>query len=500
MSRIVVGLAAWIAVASQAALTPGEKLQPGDLVGEYARTRERGVRALYVRSRTIQEFDDPTSPGPSVRLAQQELYLGGQSIDLRTDGFQPTAAVDDANLPVFHRRQQQLWNGTTYYYVYTGESSADSAMVIDKDPSYRAEHILAEAYMGAPLDGYFPADQEDILTILREELPADASVRKMPVGEIPCYLLEAHIKGRGRYRLWFDPKHGYNIRRAVIVKDANDLPAVLSKTPDRFGRRVGTLRFVLDNVVFKQFGDIWLAVAGQWEVTQVLDNGTAATETRHHKRLEVVVGNPAGEHAFVPRAARGMPVQLQGENSGVRYRWGDGGPQPDVGWDVVKAVDAMVAKRMTERASRSGEYPLLPFAAQVIPSETVPAAAEYRTDKDRGMRAGYCGLYCMYAALRLSGMVTGFADLLKSKYLASPSGSSLHELRRAATDHRLYAEAVGKLAVRDLTASPYALILHVKRDSGSSWYGHYVLFLGMEDGQAVVCDPPHLRRDRKSVV
>jgi len=488
---------AWAVVATQAAVGLAELPQVGDVLAQYARTRKASVGILYVRSRTIEEFDGSGLPRASVRLAQQEFYRRGPFIDLYTDGPQAVAAVDDANLPTFHPTRQALWNGTARYHVYRGESSARSYVAIDKRPSTRAESILASLYLGAPLEGYFLGDEEDILTILREELPADASVRRMSLGGTLCYVLEAYITGRGHYQLYFDPEHGCNICRAQVVRDGNDLPAESRRSRGPLGtRKLSAIRFVLGNVAFKELEGAWIPVAGEWEFTRVYENGTVETMTRYHRCLKMVVGESGGEHAFLPRNAKGVVVYTVGERSGIRYVWGDGGPQPDVDWEIVRAIDDAVAtRRRVEPASRGNEHPVLPVAEPaVLSSQTPSGSAEHVPPRDTGTPMRYCGLYCMYAALRLSGAATDFSSLLDSKYLRSSRGSSLAELQRAARDHQLYAEPVGRLTTADLMASPHSLVLHVKRDLRSQGYDHYVLFLGKENGQAVVCDPPRMRQ------
>jgi len=103
----------------------------------------------------------------------------------------------------------------------------------------------------------------------------------------------------------------------------------------------------------------------------------------------------------------------------------------------------------------------------------------------------YCGLYCLYAVMRLAGKQTDFLELTKPDYVGSPSGSSLAELKKAAEDHGLYAIPVGKLTDRELHNCRHPIILHVKPGLQSQLYTHYELFLGTENGQAKLFDPPN---------
>ena len=113
-----------------------------------------------------------------------------------------------------------------------------------------------------------------------------------------------------------------------------------------------------------------------------------------------------------------------------------------------------------------------------------PASAK-RTSPDH-----YCGLYCVYAATKLAGQEVSFRELVKPEYVSSNKGSSLVELKRAAEDGALYAEQMEKLTSKVLKNSSYPVILHVKSDTKKKEYNHYVLFLGVQDGQAIIFDPP----------
>jgi rhodanese-related sulfurtransferase len=103
----------------------------------------------------------------------------------------------------------------------------------------------------------------------------------------------------------------------------------------------------------------------------------------------------------------------------------------------------------------------------------------------------YCGLYCIYIATRLAGQDVSFRELVKPEYVSSHKGSSLIELKRAAEDRGLYAEQMEKLTSSVLKSSAYPVILHVKSDTNKKEYNHYVLFLGVQNGRAIIFDPPN---------
>lgn len=122
------------------------------------------------------------------------------------------------------------------------------------------------------------------------------------------------------------------------------------------------------------------------------------------------------------------------------------------------------------------------------PSEQQPRKSTYSVRKSSGP---YCGLYCLYATMKLAGTEVNFADLVKPEYIASRKGSSLAELKKAAENHSLYAEPVAKLSNEVLRHSQYQVILHVKSSLEDKQYNHYELFLGTLHGKARIFDPPN---------
>jgi rhodanese-related sulfurtransferase len=103
----------------------------------------------------------------------------------------------------------------------------------------------------------------------------------------------------------------------------------------------------------------------------------------------------------------------------------------------------------------------------------------------------YCGIYCLYAAMKLSGQRINCVDLLTPRYVSSPSGSSLADLRQAALDHGLHAAAFGRVTRGMLRECGYSVILHVRPDIKATKYSHYILFIGAESGKARIFDPPN---------
>lgn len=122
----------------------------------------------------------------------------------------------------------------------------------------------------------------------------------------------------------------------------------------------------------------------------------------------------------------------------------------------------------------------------------VLAIAEEATRPLRiGRAPSYCGIYCVYGALKSVGVDCQFSDFLSSQYVTSSLGSSLTDLQAAVESKGAIAEARSGLTVADLMGSPCPVVLHVADERRIGIYNHWVLYLGTENGMARIVDAPH---------
>ena len=133
--------------------------------------------------------------------------------------------------------------------------------------------------------------------------------------------------------------------------------------------------------------------------------------------------------------------------------------------------------------------------AFLIINKIVVAAGHDQSDSTTAVKAPrashpYCGIYCIYTAMKLAGQETDIQDLLKPEYIGSTKGSTIQELKKAVEDNGLYAVPIGKLGSRELRNCPHPVVLHVKLNATSKSYNHYELLLRTEKDKARLYDPP----------
>lgn len=118
----------------------------------------------------------------------------------------------------------------------------------------------------------------------------------------------------------------------------------------------------------------------------------------------------------------------------------------------------------------------------------VAAPTTTATSKAKVTTGSYCGVYALYAASCRLGHQIEFSGLLSDRYIGSREGSSLGELLRAGREHGLHAVPLENMTSASLRQVEVPTILHVKRDSVSNQFNHWVLYIGEHASEPVIYD------------
>jgi rhodanese-related sulfurtransferase len=138
------------------------------------------------------------------------------------------------------------------------------------------------------------------------------------------------------------------------------------------------------------------------------------------------------------------------------------------------------------------------LSAQHTLQAAEPNNASAQIKNQQNVSGGYCGIYCLYGAMRIFGVHVEPNELLKPEYISSPAGSSLAELKKCAEAHGLHAMSMARLTTKDLRDINLPVIIHVKFPPVGKKYNHYELFMGTRPfdsahgRQALIYDPPKL--------
>ena len=128
--------------------------------------------------------------------------------------------------------------------------------------------------------GFFNGDYERIDTVLRQADSISVRTEMAQIGDLQCYVIDAATK-RGKYTVWIDPEHGYNIAKAEVRRsgDRNDL---------HYGTRLkkdDNIFTSLENVRFERIDDVWVPMEADIEVNRNhADRIHYRKAKNHHKR------------------------------------------------------------------------------------------------------------------------------------------------------------------------------------------------------------------------
>jgi rhodanese-related sulfurtransferase len=413
------------------------------------------------------------------------------SLTVRRDGNQlafdrTLRYLDEDGMDILLSRDITVIDDRAYRLVHeSGKGYSRSDVLISAD--LKAESRRARALLGRArvLDGQAIGDDLPLATIFREAGTAQIRVRNESVGGHRTIRLETNTP-TGNYVMWLDPAKRFQPRRIEIRRTENDLYAgrlVGSPPPELPPGAISNLPAVpmkehltiVEVTQLVQFEDgIVVPTAARIQVTRSYANGQAVTTEVLYRRtiLPSIPGFDAMS-MFAAAVPEGSKVFID-DAPAILYEWRDGGESPTVDAHLVAGIDRVVeAIRM-----RSGDD-LVHALTAIGDVEATPR-----------LYAPYCGVNCLYAAMRMYDRNIDYARLVRPEYIGTRHGSSLAELVKAATDNGLYAVPVSRLTFRDLRRASHPVIIHTKSELTSTEYDHFVLVLGEYDGSFLILDPP----------
>jgi len=178
--------------------------------------------------------------------------------------------------------------------------------------------------------GYLPGDSRRIDEILREAHIVSVRHKLEKVGKSNCYVIDAETK-YGKYNLWIDSKHGYNIAKARGFKGPHDIKVGAWGVPE-------TMEYSLDNVRFVEIENMWVLMESDKKYAEKYASGDFMKTSSHWKRTQLVFDpNHKALRSFDPNIPNGWRVTLsgfEGVDETKKYRWKDGGVVDEKGNEI----------------------------------------------------------------------------------------------------------------------------------------------------------------------
>lgn len=174
---------------------------------------------------------------------------------------------------------------------------------------------------GQSLAGYLFSDHERIDSVL--SISDSISVQDKPekIGTFDCYVIEAVVKNRGKYTIWIDPKHGYNIAKAVVKKGLGDW--AFKKDYVLTGK--ASVFSSIRNVRFEKIDGVWIPMEANIVKNFTRPNGDFTKQKIRCKRTEIIL-NPDHDRlgSFLPTDIPNKAQVSVYPITNTRYIWQDG--------------------------------------------------------------------------------------------------------------------------------------------------------------------------------
>ena len=182
---------------------------------------------------------------------------------------------------------------------------------------------LSRAYKGHEILGYLFGDDDRVDAVLRRANKIAVRDTTENISGSDCFVIDA-VTERGKYTIWIDPQHGYNIAKAEVIRKEGDLIYDYGALKD--GDQYYTS---LSNVQFQQINGVWIPIEAdikyRWDLPQKYDY----YENIHHKVTEFII-NPdheaLGSFASddIQNGAKVRVVEKDGSFTSIGYTWQDG--------------------------------------------------------------------------------------------------------------------------------------------------------------------------------
>ncbi len=323
-----------------AGVAAGPFLSASDLLDRYE-AGQAGIRRFSDESIGVAEVTTPR--GRTFEREKSTFHSDGDKVHWRYRRWRGLNAADEAAPPEDATCRSFLWDGRTAYE-YRLEKNVAGKLFIHSNDRLKTG-MVGLGYAGSPLLGVFKGDTAPVGSILRQARTLTVRPEREEVAGSSCYILDA-VTEQGRYTLWLDPDHGYNIARARVHKKTGDLAwgaGRLGGTPNAGSlpssaggaqdARSESISFTLENVRFDRIGEVWVPMEADYE--SIYNQGNSTTTARFHHRRTRFHLEPDFDaiRAFLPDIPDGTRTFVM-DAPGITYEWWENKAIPMVGENI----------------------------------------------------------------------------------------------------------------------------------------------------------------------
>jgi hypothetical protein len=227
----------------------------------------------------------------------------------------------------------RLWDGETFFQYGGQEKHASipfgSVTQITNFKDNIEEGRKTYSHARFKLRGYFYGDYERVDSIIRNADTISVRDNTQSISGSDCYVIDAATK-HGKYTLWIDPAHGYNIAKAIARKTRGD----------QWSRGIlkgkAKIFFSMKNVSFKKIDGVWVPMEADTYSSQTWSKGQFWKSSGRTRRTKFIL-NPDHDAlgSFLPDDIRdGAKISYINGVKTRGYTWLSGRPVDENGRKV----------------------------------------------------------------------------------------------------------------------------------------------------------------------
>lgn len=338
-----------------------EQITPSQLLEKYKSNME-ALKTHIIKSEQLGEVRD-TAYGDTPKWHREtyEFRTDGKKIDLIMNREMNLDSPDDKVFPEYISQKRSIWDDKKWIECNYGVAANVKTNGFVSNEEHQKNIFVSVGYGGSTLDGTFFGDLKRIEIVLSQASEISLRPKIEAINGSDCYVIDA-ITPNGKYNLWIDPEHGYNIAKAKVQKVNNDLlggkpvnyVSAAKKKAKFDGIKTETRKeflLSLDKVEFQKVNDVWVPMEATIQYTSKYMDGRVITEQNHHKRTFVDLDPDFNAvNAFVPDIPDGTPMGLHG-GAGIGFEWLQGKMVPNIDKFVIAELDRMAEEIMAENSN-----------------------------------------------------------------------------------------------------------------------------------------------------
>lgn len=319
------------------------KLTAQELIAKYSESSKYGLSQV-TKSQTLVEFyQSQNDQEPSYELYKTEFRRHLDNFDIIQNS---SLGFKEKDHPEIGKVQNTrcIWDTKLLYdhWFFNGSSeniSPENPVIVSLHGSISANRNFCIGYYGAPFDGTFTGDLEPLPVILARSLEISIREHKEFVGNSECYIIDARGQN-GKYTIWIDPEHGYNIIQAESEKTGRNI-AYGTQMGDVATMPITGFKFSIKNIRLEEIQGHWVPMEGDFFI-ETTRGSVVSTTKRHHRRTSVELSPDFDKiGAFIPNIPNGTNILIM-ETPSIKYIWQDGKPITQIDQSFLDVLDGKI--------------------------------------------------------------------------------------------------------------------------------------------------------------